>query len=64
MLQHSPFFFSFLKGTLDVTGEVGGVLEVEAVGGDVKLGSAGIGTLFSTSADMASLTGQVDRGRR
>lgn len=50
--RHSPFFFSFLNGTLDVAGEVGGVLEVEAV--DAMPASAGTGTLISTSADMTA----------
>lgn len=50
--HHPPFFFSFLNGTLDVAGVVGGVLDVEAVDGDATLGSAGTGALFSTSADM------------
>lgn len=45
-----PFFFSFLNGTLDVAGEVGGLLEVGVV--HAMLGSAGMGALFSTSADM------------
>lgn len=53
--HHSHFFFSFLKGTLEVAvaGEAGGVVGVEAVDGKAELGSAGAGTLFSTSADMA-----------
>lgn len=45
MFHRSPFFFSFLNGTLDVAGEVGGLLEFVAVGA----ASAGV----STSADMA-----------
>lgn len=63
--HRSPFFFSFLNGTLDVAvaGEAGGVLEVEPVDGEETPGSAGTGALLATSADMAgreSLTGQVD----
>lgn len=62
----SPFFFSFLNGTLDVavTGEVGGVLGVEGDDGEgTPLGSAGVGRLFSTSADMASFTGRAACGK-
>lgn len=36
-----------------VAGDAGGVVGVEAVDGEAMLGSAGAGTLFSTSADMA-----------
>lgn len=49
MLHHSPFFFSFLNGTLDVAGEEQGLLEFVAVGA----ASAGTGAGVSTSADMA-----------
>lgn len=35
-----------------VSGELGGLLEVEVADGDGTLGSAGTGELFSTSADM------------
>lgn len=54
LFHHSHFFFSFLKGTLDVAiaGEAGGVVALEAVDGEAVLGSAGAGALFSTSADM------------
>lgn len=54
-LASSPFFFSFLKGTLDAVGEVGGLVE---------LASAGTAAAVSTSADMvaecASPEGAVD----
>lgn len=45
-----PFFFSLLNGTLDVTGEVGGVELGAAVMAAVEL--LGVGRPFSTSADM------------
>lgn len=55
----SPFFLSFLNGTLDaaVAGEAGGELEVKAAGGDTAVGSAAAaaaatGTLASTTADI------------
>ncbi len=57
----SPFFFSFLKETLDEVGEVGGVMAVEAA--DVTLGSAATGALFSTSADMLWRRGSLGRGK-
>lgn len=45
----SPLFFSFLNGTLEVAGEVGGVQVGAAV---TALASPGVGRPFSTSADM------------
>lgn len=50
VFHHSPFFFSFLNGALDVAGEVGGLLEFKA--GVAMLASAETDELFSTSADM------------
>ena len=41
-----------------VTGELGGVLEVEAIVGE--LGSAAIDALFSTSADMVWGSASLD----
>lgn len=54
MNQTLPFFFSFLKGVLDVAvaGEVGGLLEAGAAEGEGTLSSAGAGALLSTSVDM------------
>lgn len=52
LLACSPFFFSFLKGTLDTVGEVEGLVE---------LASAGTAAGVSTSADMLAECASLER---